>query len=408
MFFLALEVFMALARHKSLWPPQDRNPDSATIIDVTLSYNQIKDIQEFDHTKNGVKGFKDLGKTSIPKFFIQPPEILSTLNAPSQTNTSNIIPVINLENINSQTHRPKIFEQIQEVAREWGFFQVINHEIPISVMEETIQAFISFHEQPGEVKAKYYDRENGSYSSNIDVYHAKTATWHDYLKFWMAPEEQAVKVEDIPEILGTNIWLTRAWLIIGVDLDLIMGTSMLPSHFLWGWANESDTVIDDVAKGWAIVQAIPRKADVDVSFSIPNMEKAEPFDPSWTNAQDLCGLKGSKVQGGVGPFGLLILSSRGLEEYTPIFFKLSRTQNSPRTSEMDDNVPYFEDDVRKMQFLRRFGADDQGGTPWYLPPQEGTRRAAVPQHAALLGRQMPRRAALGGRYMHFFNIFINK
>ncbi|OMO68394.1 Oxoglutarate/iron-dependent dioxygenase [Corchorus olitorius] len=174
---------------------------TTTTTDVISSYDRIKDIKEFDHTKNGVKGLKDSGITSIPKFFIQPPEILSTLNPPSQTNTSNNIPVIDLENINSQTHRPKVVEQIKEAAREWGFFQVINHEIPISVIDETIQAFISFHEQPGEVKAKYYGRENGSYSSNIDVYHAKAATWHDYLKFWMAPEEQAVKVEDIPEIV---------------------------------------------------------------------------------------------------------------------------------------------------------------------------------------------------------------
>lgn len=52
------------------------------------------------------------------------------------------------------------------------------------------------------------------------------------------------------------------------------------------------------------------------------MDKAEPFDPSWTNAQDLCGLKGSTVQGGVGPFGLLTLASEKLEEYTPVFFRV--------------------------------------------------------------------------------------
>lgn len=52
------------------------------------------------------------------------------------------------------------------------------------------------------------------------------------------------------------------------------------------------------------------------------MDKAEPFDPSWTNAQDLCGLKGSTVQGGIGPFGLLALASEKLEEYTPVVFRL--------------------------------------------------------------------------------------
>ncbi|KAF4397395.1 hypothetical protein G4B88_027135 [Cannabis sativa] len=86
---------------------------------------------------------------------------------------------------------------------------------------------------------------------------------------------------------------------------------------MWGWANESDTEDDDVAKGWSGVQA-----DVDVVFSFPSLEKAEKFDPSWDNAENLCGQKGSHVEGGIGPFGLLTLASEKLEEYTPVFFRI--------------------------------------------------------------------------------------
>ncbi|KAK4272718.1 hypothetical protein QN277_021234 [Acacia crassicarpa] len=141
-------------------------------------------------------------------------------------------------------------------------------------------------------------------------------------------------------------------------------------RILWGWANESDTPQDDVLKGWAGIQAIPRtvwldpnqrqlvqwpieeldslrgeqvtmkdqvlqkgdhievtgitpaQADVDASFSFTSLDNAESFDPSWTNAQDLCAQKGSKVQGGVGPFGLLTLASKKLEEFTPVFFRI--------------------------------------------------------------------------------------
>nr|POE90283.1 40s ribosomal protein s20-2 [Quercus suber] len=59
------------------------------------------------------------------------------------------------------------------------------------------------------------------------------------------------------------------------------------------------------------------EADVEVTFLLPqSMDNAEEFDAIWVNAQDLCGLKGSKVQGGVGPFGFLTLASNHLEEYT--------------------------------------------------------------------------------------------
>ncbi|XP_028795552.1 beta-fructofuranosidase, insoluble isoenzyme 1-like [Neltuma alba] len=144
---------------------------------------------------------------------------------------------------------------------------------------------------------------------------------------------------------------------------------------LWGWANESDSRVDDVRKGWAGIQGIPRtvwldsngkqlvqwpvaelntlrenqvqmsnkrlrkgdyeevkgitaaQADVEVSFSFSSLETAEQFNPEWVNAQDLCAEKGSKVEGGVGPFGLLTLASKNLEEFTPVFFRVFKSPN---------------------------------------------------------------------------------
>ncbi|GLT94726.1 hypothetical protein SLE2022_124540 [Rubroshorea leprosula] len=146
-------------------------------------------------------------------------------------------------------------------------------------------------------------------------------------------------------------------------------------RILWGWANESDTADDDVQKGWAGIQLIPRtvwldtngkqllqwpieeldslrgknvqmsnqqlklgdrvevngidasQADVEVTFSFSSLDKAEQFDPSWVDAQQLCGQKGSTVQGGLGPFGLLTLASANLEEFTPVFFRIFKGQN---------------------------------------------------------------------------------
>ncbi|KAL3532113.1 hypothetical protein ACH5RR_005634 [Cinchona calisaya] len=148
-------------------------------------------------------------------------------------------------------------------------------------------------------------------------------------------------------------------------------------RILWGWSNESDTKMDDGEKGWAGIQSIPRtiwldpngkqlllwpireletlrghkvrlsnqmlekgnvvkikgitaaQADVEVVFSFPSLDKAEPFDPSWDHidAQELCCRKGSTVQGGVGPIGLLTLASKKLEEYTPVFFRVFKAKD---------------------------------------------------------------------------------
>ncbi|KAL8139804.1 hypothetical protein V2J09_005825 [Rumex salicifolius] len=144
---------------------------------------------------------------------------------------------------------------------------------------------------------------------------------------------------------------------------------------LWGWVNESCSSEDDKIKGWSGIQTFPRsiildvsqkqlvqwpvkeiemlretkvelpskvikggsmiqvfevtaaQADVEVSFNISDFSKAEKFDSSWTDPQLLCSRKGTSFTGGIGPFGLLILSSKGLEEYTAVFFRIFRSHN---------------------------------------------------------------------------------
>ncbi|KAL6988446.1 Invertase [Sarracenia purpurea var. burkii] len=71
------------------------------------------------------------------------------------------------------------------------------------------------------------------------------------------------------------------------------------------------------------------EADVEAIFSFPSLDKAEPF-ASWAkmDAQQLCSHKGSTVQGGLGPFGLLTLASEHLQEYTPVFFRIYKASNN--------------------------------------------------------------------------------
>ncbi|ESR39789.1 Beta-fructofuranosidase insoluble isoenzyme CWINV1 [Citrus sinensis] len=144
---------------------------------------------------------------------------------------------------------------------------------------------------------------------------------------------------------------------------------------LWGWVNESSSVNDDVKKGWAGIQAIPRKlwldksgkhlvqwpvveieklrvnqvqvpskllkggsvievtgvtaaqADVEISFDVSDFKKAEKLDPGWTNPQLICSQKGASVKGALGPFGLLALASKDLKEYTAVFFRIFKGED---------------------------------------------------------------------------------
>ena len=70
------------------------------------------------------------------------------------------------------------------------------------------------------------------------------------------------------------------------------------------------------------------QADVETTFKIKGLERAEVFDSSWTNPQILCSKKGALVKGGLGPFGLKVLASKGLEEYTAVFFRIFKGNNN--------------------------------------------------------------------------------
>ncbi|KAL5160254.1 Beta-fructofuranosidase, cell wall isozyme [Glycine soja] len=145
-------------------------------------------------------------------------------------------------------------------------------------------------------------------------------------------------------------------------------------RILLGWANESSSVAADIKKGWSGIHTIPRalwlhksgkqlvqwpvveveklraypvnlppqvlkggkllpingvtatQADVEISFEVSNLREAEVLD-YWTDPQILCSKKGSSIKSGLGPFGLLVFASEGLQEYTSVFFRIFRHQH---------------------------------------------------------------------------------
>lgn len=146
-------------------------------------------------------------------------------------------------------------------------------------------------------------------------------------------------------------------------------------RIIWGWTNETDSSLDDVAKGWAGIHAIPRtiwldsnskqllqwpveeveslrseevshqglelkqgdlfdikgidtlQADVEIDFELTSIDSADPFDPSWLlDIEKHCREADASVHGGVGPFGLVVLASDNMEEHTSVHFRVYKSQ----------------------------------------------------------------------------------
>ncbi|KAI3707229.1 hypothetical protein L6452_25560 [Arctium lappa] len=135
-------------------------------------------------------------------------------------------------------------------------------------------------------------------------------------------------------------------------------------RILWGWINEGDRSTDDIEKGWAGIQSIPRQVylsitrkqliqwpvketeqlrdkkhhvtysskklkgeslfevsgitasqvDIEVSFMLPKLEEVEVLNPNWNDPQLVCSGKTATVSGRVGPFGLLLMIDHSVIE----------------------------------------------------------------------------------------------
>ncbi|KAM7266627.1 hypothetical protein ACFE04_004524 [Oxalis oulophora] len=141
-------------------------------------------------------------------------------------------------------------------------------------------------------------------------------------------------------------------------------------RILWGWTRETDTAADDLEKGWASVQTIPRtvlfdnKTGVGITeWPVEELESlrinstefseivvepgkvvhldigsADQLDitaefeidllESTSEEDDIeCGV-GSDHRSSLGPFGILVLADEKLTELTPIYFRPTNASNS--------------------------------------------------------------------------------
>ncbi|WCJ23999.1 2-oxoglutarate (2OG) and Fe(II)-dependent oxygenase superfamily protein [Euphorbia peplus] len=166
-------------------------------------YNRKNELIAFDDTKLGVKGLVDAGITQIPRIFHRPSDhIISPTTCPAATHTNLSFPVIDLSGIGkSPTPRKEVVEKVRKASETWGFFQVINHGIPVNILEEMKEGVRRFHEQDSKTKMELYTRDftkKVGFNSNFDLYSAPSTNWRDTLLVQSSPDPP--NPEELPNI----------------------------------------------------------------------------------------------------------------------------------------------------------------------------------------------------------------
>ncbi|CAN6361095.1 unnamed protein product [Urochloa humidicola] len=158
--------------------------------------DRLRELKAFDDTKAGVKGLVDAGITTVPAIFRHPHH-----HVPSSTTNTITIPVIDLSAADAR-ERAEVVAQVKSASETVGFFQLINHGIPIDLLANTLTSVRRFHESPHESKLPYYTRDphrRVRLNSNFDLFQSPAANWRDTL--FLAASPNPPPASDLPRTL---------------------------------------------------------------------------------------------------------------------------------------------------------------------------------------------------------------
>ncbi|XP_047312420.1 1-aminocyclopropane-1-carboxylate oxidase homolog 3-like [Impatiens glandulifera] len=192
--------------------------------EVNYYVDRTSELKIFDETKLGVKGLVDSGIPKVPRIFIHPTVVTAAVNTHRF-----VFPTIDLAGSRQDpSRRRQIVDQVRQASESWGFFQVINHGVPTSVLKQMLEGTLGFFEQDEEEKKKLYTRDVKKvliYNSNFDLYSAPAAQWRDTFYCNMAPVPP--KPEDLPQVCRDILMeYSKHVMTLGMDVIELMSEAL--------------------------------------------------------------------------------------------------------------------------------------------------------------------------------------
>ncbi|KAK8507466.1 hypothetical protein V6N13_141488 [Hibiscus sabdariffa] len=141
---------------------------------------------------NGIKGLVDSGLSKVPAVYVQPPnERIDKENAIKLE-----LPPIDLSKLDGPGH-DAVAEQIVRAAETVGFFQVVNHGVPLHLLESLKDTAHKFFGLPLERKAVYLAPVSPSplvtYGTSYLPEKEKALGWKGYILMQYTDDDQALQ-----------------------------------------------------------------------------------------------------------------------------------------------------------------------------------------------------------------------
>ncbi|CAI9292581.1 unnamed protein product [Lactuca saligna] len=162
---------------------------------MALSFNDENSLFNFVVKEgNGVKGLVEYsGLTEVPPRFIQPPNerFDKQQAAPSSENM-----IIDLSELDGPNH-DQVVKALAHAAETLGFFQVVNHGVPLELLDSLKTATHQFFDQPAEKKATYLKEVSNNpmvmYSTSFVPEKEKIWMWRDFFKMTYTNDADALE-----------------------------------------------------------------------------------------------------------------------------------------------------------------------------------------------------------------------
>ncbi|PWA91851.1 2-oxoglutarate (2OG) and Fe(II)-dependent oxygenase superfamily protein [Artemisia annua] len=158
----------------------------------SISITNTKSLNIMDFVVNkghGVKGLAELGLKTLPHQYIQPPQ--ERFDSSNEEPNQDSIPVIDMSNWDDLN----VAKAICDAASKWGFFQIVNHGVPIHVLDDVKDATRKFFALPAEEKLKFSKEKSVTnsirFGTSFTPEAEKALEWKDYLSLFFVSDDEA-------------------------------------------------------------------------------------------------------------------------------------------------------------------------------------------------------------------------